>query len=81
MTGIYTVIGGLRAVIYTEVMQTGVLIAGAIAVTAIGLAKIGGWSALYEVVGSDYFNAWKPASHPNYPWTGMVFGAPIIAIW
>ena len=40
LTGIYTVIGGLRAVIYTEVMQTGVLIAGAIAVTAIGLAKI-----------------------------------------
>ena len=81
LTGIYTVIGGLRAVIYTEVMQTGVLIAGAIAVTAIGLARIGGWSALYEVVGSDYFNAWKPVSHPNYPWTGMIFGAPIIAIW
>lgn len=81
LTGVYTIIGGLRAVIYTEVMQTGVLIAGAIAVTAIGLTKIGGWSALYEVVGSDYFNAWKPASHPNYPWTGMIFGAPIIAIW
>ena len=81
LTGIYTVLGGLRAVVYTEVLQTGVLIAGAFAVTFIGLAKVGGWNALYDIVGSEYFNAWKPTSHPNFPWTGMVFGAPIIAIW
>lgn len=81
LTGIYTVLGGLRAVVYTEVLQTGVLIAGALAVTFIGLARVGGWNALYDIVGSEYFNAWKPSSHPDFPWTGMVFGAPIIAIW
>jgi len=81
LTGVYTVLGGLRAVVYTEVMQTAVLIAGSLAVTAIGLERVGGWGALRELVGSEYFNAWKPISHPNFPWTGMVFGAPIIAIW
>jgi SSS family solute:Na+ symporter len=81
LTGIYTVLGGLRAVVYTEVLQSAVLLAGAVAVTAVGLAKLGGWGSLYEIVGSEYFNVWKPVSHPNFPWTGMVFGAPIIAIW
>ncbi|MFQ5790751.1 MAG: sodium:solute symporter [Acidobacteriota bacterium] len=81
LTGFYTVLGGLRAVVYTEVMQSVVLIAGAVAVTGIGLAKVGGWHALYEIAGSEYFNVWKPISHPDFPWTGMVFGAPIIAIW
>ena len=42
LTGIYTVLGGLRAVVYTEVLQTAVLLAGAVAVTAIGLARVGG---------------------------------------
>ena len=81
LTGIYTVLGGLRAVVYTEVLQTAVLLAGAVAVTAIGLARVGGWGALYDTVGSEYFNVWKPMSHPDFPWTGMIFGAPIIAIW
>ena len=81
LTGVYTVVGGLRAVVYTEVMQTGILIAGAVAVTLIGLREAGGWSGLYDVLGSDYFDVWKPTSHPQFPWTGMVFGAPIIAVW
>lgn len=81
LTGVYTVLGGLRAVVYTEVMQTAVLIAGAVGVTLIGLERVGGWGALYEIAGSEYFNVWKPVSHPQFPWTGMVFGAPIIAIW
>jgi len=81
ITGIYTVLGGLRAVVYTEVMQTVILIAGALAVTIIGLVKIGGWENLYTLAGSEHFNLWKPVDHPDYPWTGMIFGAPIIAIW
>ena len=81
LTGVYTVLGGLRAVVYTEVMQTVVLTIGAAAVTIIGLGEIGGWGALRDTLGSEYFDCWKSVSHPQFPWTGMVFGAPIIAIW
>ncbi len=83
ITGLYTVIGGMRAVIYTEALQTLILIGGALAVTLIGLnhEAIGGWAGLKEIVGSEHFNMWKPMDHPQYPWTGMVFGGAIVGIW
>ncbi|HSR54519.1 MAG TPA: sodium:solute symporter [Acidobacteriota bacterium] len=81
ITGIYTILGGLRAVVYTDLMQAVVLLAGAAVVTIIGLARIGGWDAMVEAAEPGFFNIWKSASHPEFPWTGMVFGAPIIAIW
>ena len=60
LTGIYTVLGGLRAVAYTEALQTIVLIFGSILVTIFGLKALGGWGELREVCGSDMFNLWKP---------------------
>ncbi|MCB9082117.1 MAG: sodium/solute symporter [Lewinellaceae bacterium] len=83
VTGIYTVAGGMRAVVYTETLQTLILIAGAVTVTVIGLnhEAVGGWSGLREIVGSEHFNMWKPIDHPQYPWTGMVFGGTIVGIW
>lgn len=81
ITGIYTVLGGLKAVVYTDAMQTVVLILGSVVVTYIGLAKLGGWDKLYEVCGSDHFNLWKPIDHPQFPWAGMLFGAPIVGMW
>ncbi len=60
LTGAYTVLGGLRAVAYTEALQTVVLIFGSILVTIFGLVKLGGWGALREICGSDMFNLWKP---------------------
>ncbi len=81
ITGIYTVLGGLRAVVYTESLQAIVLILGSVTVTITGLIKIGGWSKLVEIVGSQHFNLFLPASDPEFPWTGMVFAPPIIGIW
>jgi SSS family solute:Na+ symporter len=59
-TGLYTVLGGMRAVAYTEAIQTVVLILGSVLVTLFGLAKLGGWSALRAALPSDLFNLWKP---------------------
>ena len=81
ITGIYTILGGLRAVVYTDLMQAIVLIVGAATVSLMGLARLGGWDAMVEQAGPGFFNIWKAASHPDFPWTGMAFGAPIIAIW
>jgi solute:Na+ symporter, SSS family len=60
LTGIYTIFGGLRAVVYTETLQTFVKIIGAIMVTYYGLKALGGWEKLYEICGSEMFNLWKP---------------------
>jgi SSS family solute:Na+ symporter len=81
VTGLYTVLGGLRAVIYTEVMQAVVLIVGSAALAVLGLVAVGGWSGLEARVPTDFFSMWKPASHPDFPWTGIVFGAPILGVW
>src|SRR5437867_1091758 len=81
ITGLYTIFGGLRAVIYTEVMQAVVLIIGSATLALLGLSAIGGWSALEARVPPAFFSMWKPMSDPNFPWTGIVFGAPILGVW
>src|SRR5438132_5378519 len=81
ITGIYTVLGGLRAVIYTEVMQTFVLIVGSGVLTVLGLRAVGGWGGLVAHVPAGFFSMWKAASDPQFPWTGIVFGAPILGVW
>lgn len=60
ITGLYTVLGGLSAVAYTEAIQTIVLIIGSALVTIFGLKMIGGWSELRSIVGGEMFNLWKP---------------------
>jgi SSS family solute:Na+ symporter len=80
-TGIYTVAGGLSAVIYTEVIQTVILVAGALILTFIGLDKVGGWSGLQASVPPEFFHMMKPPTDKDFPWTGIFFGAPILGIW
>jgi len=60
LTGLYTVLGGLRAVAYNDVIQTVVLVIGSILVTIFGLRALGGWDQLRQIAGSDMFNLWKP---------------------
>ncbi len=80
-TGIYTIFGGLAAVIYTELLQAVVLLLGAFALTFIGLNEVGGMSGLRAALPPDYFSMIKPSSDPAFPWTGIFFGAPILGIW
>ena len=83
-TGIYTVIGGMKAVIYTETLQTIILILGSVCITYLGLQEVGGWSQLRETViavSPDHFNMWRPISDPDFPWTGLLFGGTIVGIW
>ncbi|HOM75022.1 MAG TPA: sodium:solute symporter [Anaerohalosphaeraceae bacterium] len=60
LTGIYTILGGMRAVAYTSAIQTIVLVIGSACVTFFGLKALGGWSVLREWAGSEMFNLWKP---------------------
>lgn len=80
-TGVYTIAGGLAAVIYTDTVQTIILIIGAVLLTVIGLHRVGGFEALRAAVPASYFHMIKPVSDPDFPWTGIFFGAPILGIW
>lgn len=91
-TGFYTVLGGLRAVIYTDMVQAFILLFGTLAVTWFGLHQLGGWEGMMETLElaakqegnpptERFFNLWRPVSDSDYPWTGMLFGAPILGIW
>jgi solute:Na+ symporter, SSS family len=60
ITGLYTILGGMRAVAYTEALQTVILIIGSALVTFFGLQALGGWSALRAMVDPEMFNLWKP---------------------
>lgn len=81
ITGLYTVIGGANAVIRTHVFQGILLILAALVLTIFGLNEVGGISGLKEKLSPEYFEMFKPASDPDFPWTGILFGAPIIAFW
>ena len=81
VTGIYTIAGGLAAVIYTEVIQTLILVAGALILMFLGLHQVGGWEALQAKVPADFFHMMKPATDKDFPWTGIFFGAPLLGIW
>jgi len=60
LTGLYTVLGGMRAVAYNDTVQVVVLIIGSALLTFYGLFELGGWHELRRIVGSDMFNLWKP---------------------
>ena len=83
-TGIYTIIGGLKAVVYTETLQTVVLILGSVIITYLGFQEVGGWNELTKTVtdvSPDHFNMWRPINDPDFPWTGLLIGGTIVGIW
>ncbi len=81
LTGIYTIIGGMYAVAYTESLQAIVLLLGSIALTVIGLSELGGWDAMIAATPKEKLNMFPPLSDPNYPWAGILFASPIVGIW
>jgi SSS family solute:Na+ symporter len=81
MTGIYSVVGGSYAVMKTQIVQGFMMLAGALLLTIFGLNEVGGFAGLQEKLPVDYFTMFKPMDHPDFPWTGIIFGAPIIAFW
>jgi SSS family solute:Na+ symporter len=81
LTGLYTVFGGMRAVVYTEALQTIILIVGALALTFIGLDAAGGWQSVKATVTPEYLNMWRPATDPDFPWPSLFITSTIVGIW
>jgi SSS family solute:Na+ symporter len=89
LTGIYTTLGGMKAVLWTSVLQTPILLIGSLAVLVIGLIKLGGWSEMMRICQAVPVNAdgntmtelMRSANDPEYPWTGVILGSAIIGFW
>lgn len=81
LTGIYTVLGGMRAVVYTEALQTIVLVLGAATLTFIGLQTVGGWDGLRSSLEPGYLNMWRPPTDPDFPWPSLVITSTIVGLW
>src|SRR5215831_15004481 len=81
ITGIYTILGGLHAVMYTEAIQAIVLLLGSLVLLIIGLDKVGGWHSLISSLPKGKVNMFPPLSDPNFPWAGILFASPIVGIW
>ncbi|MCF7973455.1 MAG: sodium:solute symporter [Phycisphaerae bacterium] len=82
LTGIYTVIGGLLAVVVTGALQTVILLAGSIILTVVAYTKIGGWDGLTQYVEPAKLTILRPSSDPaNLPWYSVFLGYPIIGLW
>ncbi len=80
-TGIYTVIGGLKVVVYTDFLQMIVLIGGSIALTYYGLEALNGWEGLTQKAPEGSLSLWRDMNDKDFPWTGILLGAPILGVW
>ncbi len=89
LTGIYTTLGGMRAVLATSVLQTPILLIGSIVILIIGLIKVGGWSEVMEICravpvndyGDTMTELLRSAKDKDFPWTGVILGSAIIGFW
>lgn len=81
LTGIYTVLGGMRAVVYTETLQAVILVLGAATLTVLGLQAAGGWGSVVDTAGPEYMNMWRSMDDPDYPWHWLVLSSSIVGIW
>lgn len=80
---IYVSLGGLKAVVYTDFLQTILIIAGGLWVcyTALSRPEVGGWSGLTDKLDPAMFDAFRPADDPNLPWTAICGGIMLGHLW
>lgn len=80
ITGLYTVLGGMKAIMWTSVLQTPVLIIGSVVILVVGLDKVGGWAEV-ERLNDANMHLIRAATDSEFPWPGVIFGSFIIGFW
>ncbi|MBO5297765.1 MAG: sodium:solute symporter [Candidatus Homeothermus sp.] len=89
LTALYTIIGGMKSVLYTSVLQTPILLLGSLIILVLGLKALGGWDEMMatcsQVVVNDYgdtmTNLIRDNRDPQYPWLGALIGSAVIGFW
>lgn len=89
ITALYTVVGGMKSVLYTSVLQTPILLLGSIIIVVLGLKELGGWNEMMTIVratpvndyGDTMANLIRSNSDASFPWLGVFIGSSIIGFW
>jgi solute:Na+ symporter, SSS family len=81
LTGVYTILGGMKAVAYTEALQTVIMVIGAATLTYFGLQAAGGWAGVKANLEPGYLNMWRPNTDPDFPWLPLVITSSIVGTW
>jgi len=79
--GLYTLVGGLKSVIYTQAVQAVLLITSAVIIAVAVFTRVGGWHAIEQGVHPAMLSLIRPASDPGLPWPGLVLGIPVLGIY
>lgn len=77
----YTAVGGLAAVVRTDLLQAGLILFGSVVLTVMAFAQIGGLEPLRTQVPQQYWTMFRPADDPDYPWHAVLFGYAVVAIY
>ena len=88
LTGIYTIVGGMKSVLYTSLLQTPILLIGSLLILVIGLSQLGGWEEFERITGAaktefgdSKLSLIRSPDDTTFPWTGVLFASPIIGFW
>jgi len=86
LTAIYTVLGGLSAVVLTETIQAVILLVGCIIITALAYLKVGGWHGMTDQLHASgetmkLTMLRSSAEEPGLPWYAVLLGYPALSIW
>ncbi len=89
LTAIYTVIGGMKSVLYTSVLQTPILLLGSLIIVVLGLKALGGWDEMIRIAGAVEVNEYgdsmtnliRSNRDADFPWLGVLIGSSVIGFW
>lgn len=89
LTAVYTVIGGMKSVLYTSVLQTPILLLGSLIIVVLGLRAVGGWDEMLAATsarvvnnyGDTMTNLIRSNNDPDFPWLGVLIGSSVIGFW
>jgi len=81
IAGIYTIAGGLAAVIYTDAIQAVLLVIGSVIISVIAYDKVGGWDVVTSQVPGHLLSLIRPLNDPDIPWLGLLTGLPILGFY
>lgn len=81
IAGLYTIVGGLKAVVYTDAIQAVLLLFGAVLITTIAFVKVGSWETAMEATTPEMMSLVKPISDDFLPWPGLIFGVPLLGFY
>lgn len=89
LTAVYTILGGMKSVLYTSVLQTPILLLGSLIILVLGLRAVGGWDEVLRICGANNVNEHgdsmlslvRSNQDKDFPWLGAVLGSSIIGFW